>query len=163
MDQVQIPKGSFYNYFDSKEDFGIQVIWHYANQFAVQLEAALAKTDVDALTTLKEFFQDMMRQFEDKGFQEGCLVGNLAGEVADTSEASRTALADVLADWQDRFCRVLSEAQKQGSVRNDIPAETLAHFLLNSWEGSLLRMKVEKSVHPLQQSIQLMLDVFFRA
>jgi TetR/AcrR family transcriptional repressor of nem operon len=37
LDAAQIPKGSFYNYFGSKENFGAEVIQHYINPFIHQL------------------------------------------------------------------------------------------------------------------------------
>ena len=35
---------------------------------------------------------------------------------------------------------------------------TLADFILNSWEGALLRMKAEHSVRPLKQASKIMFE-----
>ncbi|HEX2620892.1 MAG TPA: TetR family transcriptional regulator C-terminal domain-containing protein [Phototrophicaceae bacterium] len=160
VDYVQIPKGSFYNYFASKEDFGVQVIQHYAGQVAATLDQALAREDVDALTSLREFFKELIASYELKHYREGCLVGNCAAELADTSDLIRAALADALAGWRQRTAQLLAESQAKGQVRGDLPADFLADFLWNSFEGSLLRMKIEKSLAPLEQWYQLMLDDF---
>ena len=45
LDAVQIPKGSFYNYFGSKENFAAEVIEHYINPFIDQLSGHLQNSD----------------------------------------------------------------------------------------------------------------------
>lgn len=160
VDYVQIPKGSFYNYFDSKEDFGIQVIQHYAAQVAAQLDLALQRDDVDGLSALKDFFRQLIASYELKQYREGCLVGNCAAELADTSDAIRAALVDALAGWRQRTAQLLADGQAKGQVRSDISPTALADFVWNSFEGGLLRMKIEKSLAPLEQWYQFMMDDF---
>jgi len=160
VDYVQIPKGSFYNYFDSKEDFGVQVIQHYAAQVAALLDMALQREDVDGLTALKDFFKQLIASYELKQYREGCLVGNCAAELADASDAIRATLVDSLAGWRERTAHLLADGQAKKQVRGDIPSNALADFLWNSFEGALLRMKIEKSLAPLEQWYQFTLDDF---
>ena len=156
---VGVPKGSFYNYFDSKEDFGIEIIDHYANQIQTRLDSAL-KTDANGLAALKHFFTELIQSFEDKSYREGCLVGNLAAEMADSSEPIRKALSTVYAQWQLPTSELLRRGQESKDVRHDIDAESLATFVWNTFEGALLRMKVEKSIEPLNQWYRYMLEDF---
>jgi TetR/AcrR family transcriptional regulator, transcriptional repressor for nem operon len=160
VDYVQIPKGSFYNYFASKEDFGVQVIHHYAAQVAANLDLALQREDVDALASLRDFFKQLIASYELKQYREGCLVGNCAAELADASDVIRAALVNALAGWRERTAHLLAQSQANGQVRADLQADFLADFLWNSFEGALLRMKIEKSLAPLEQWYQLMLEDF---
>ncbi len=162
LDKVKVPKGSFYNYFASKEDFGAQVVRHYSEGLANQLDQALATANSDALSALKKFFRQMIRGFEEKEFRLGCLVGNLGGELED-SAVCRQAMNDALLGLRNRFRNALLLAQEQGTVRDDISAVELADLLLNAWEGSLIRMKIDRSVKPLKQFIKLIIDDFLRA
>jgi TetR/AcrR family transcriptional repressor of nem operon len=57
----------------------------------------------------------------------------------------------------------LERGQKQGSVRLDRSAKSMADLMLNGWQGALLRMKVEQSVEPLQAVCRDLLDDYFRA
>src|SRR5690349_15563801 len=100
VDAVGIPKGSFYNYFDSKETFGSELVWHYANQILSQLEFARDDKSLDALSSLQNLFRLMITMFKEKYCREGCLVGNLAAELADTNETIRLQLVDVFVAWQ---------------------------------------------------------------
>src|SRR5664279_1578513 len=52
LDAVQIPKGSFYNYFGSKENFGAAVIEHYITPYIQQITSYLEQSDADALSAL---------------------------------------------------------------------------------------------------------------
>lgn len=158
LDILKVPKGSFYNYFESKEHFGAEVIRHYTKQIIANMDAWLNQPSDNALDVLKQFFiQEILRHEEAK---DGCLIGNLGAELGDSSELCRQAMSESLQLMQQRFFRVLQKAQKQGTVRNDITAEVLASILLNGYEGALLRMQIEKSVEPLQQFSKLMLDSF---
>ena len=160
VDRVKVPKGSFYNYFESKEHFGAEVIRQYAKQITTKMDAELNDPEKDALDALKKFFnQEILRHQETK---EGCLIGNLGAELGDSSELCRQAMSEGLQLMQQQLVLVLTKAQKQGTVRQDITAEELASILLNGYEGALLRMQIEQSVEPLQQSIKLMLDRFLR-
>ena len=163
LDQVKVPKGSFYNYFESKEHFGAEVIRHYAGQFLVQLDAQLGKPKADALSALKRCFKQMIRSFDESDQACGCLVGNLGAELGASSELCRKALAAAMHGIQGRFAQAIKRAQQQGTVRTDISADDLAEFLLNSWEGALIRMKIDNSVGPLRKFCTLVLDNFLRA
>ena len=37
LDTLKVPKGSFYNYFESKEHFGAEVIRHYTKQIIANM------------------------------------------------------------------------------------------------------------------------------
>ena len=161
LDEVGVPKGSFYNYFESKEDFGAQVIRHFAEQVNGELGVALEKADKNALAALRKFFGNLRRKYEANGFTGGCLVANMGAEVED-SDICRRALQDAMQGWRERFRMALALAQEQGTVRTDVPAGELADLLLNAWEGAVIRMKIERSAKPLRQCIKRLFDDYFR-
>ena len=158
LDAVDVPKGSFYNYFKSKEHFGAEVVRHYASQFGVRMQP-LTDTQGDALCSLKAFFDHEISRYEK--CPTGCLVGNLAAELGGSLKTPREAMAAAIHSTRDGFAGALTRAQQQGTVRTDLPAPDLADFLFNAWEGSLLRMKVEGSVEPLRKCVSFALEEFF--
>ncbi|MGV2831862.1 TetR family transcriptional regulator C-terminal domain-containing protein [Myxosarcina sp. GI1(2024)] len=160
VDRVKVPKGSFYNYFKSKEDFGAEVIRQYARQWIANMDAWLNDPNQDSFDALKQFFEQEILRHEQA--REGCLIGNLGAELGDSSEPCRQAMSESLQLIQQRFVRILTKAQKQGTVRNDLAAEELASILLNAYEGALLRMQIEQSVEPLRQFTKVMVDDFLR-
>jgi TetR/AcrR family transcriptional repressor of nem operon len=163
LDAVQIPKGSFYNYFGSKENFGAQVIEHYITPYIQQIARYLAQPDTDALSALQRYFNESIAELERTDFKGGCLLGNLIGEIGDSSELCRVALQTTLNRYRDVLQSGISLAQQQGTIRTDKSARELADLLVNAWQGALLRMKVEQSTAPLTQCCQELLGDFFKA
>ncbi len=162
LDAVQIPKGSFYNYFGSKENFGAEAIQHYIEPFIVQLNACLQQHD-DALVALQLYFNTLIAELEKSNFKGGCLLGNLMGEIGDTSDLCQQSLQSAFNRYRDLLQVGLATAQQQGTVRLDKSARDMADLLANTWQGALLRMKIEKSSLPLKQCCENLLGDFFKA
>jgi len=163
LDAVQIPKGSFYNYFGSKENFAVEIVAHYITPYIKQLNQYLDESDDDALAALKRYLEESIDELEHTEFKGGCLLGNLIGEVGDTSEVCRVALQTALNRYRDVWEIGLGRAQLQGSIRRDKTAREMADFWVNAWQGALLRMKIEQSTAPLKQCCEQLLDDFFKA
>ncbi len=160
---VQVPKGSFYSYFDSKEEFAAQSINHYIEPFIELLTKHLQHSQVDPLTALKNYYAELIVEVEKNGYKGGCLLGNLMGEIGDTSELCNRALKSAVERYKLLQYKALLQAQKEGTVRNDKSAETMANLLINNWQGALLRMKIEQSVQPLQEFCDTLLNDYFVA
>ena len=159
LDPAGVPKGSFYNYFKSKEDFGAAVVGHFAKRLDAQLAEMLRDESVEALESIGAFLDQVGDHHEQA--RQGCLVGNLGAELGDSSEQIRQALSEAMHGWRDRFERTIDRGQREGTIRGDIPAAVLSDFLLNAFEGSLIRTKIEKSTKPLEQ-LRSLVGSFFR-
>jgi TetR/AcrR family transcriptional repressor of nem operon len=163
LDAVQIPKGSFYNYFGSKEGFAAEIIEHYITPYLTQLHRYLAESNGNSLEALQRYLDEGIVELERTEFKGGCLLGNLIGEVGDTSDVCRAALQIALNRYRDVWEIGLRRAQSEGSIRTDKTARELADLWVNAWQGALLRMKIEQSVAPLKQCQQQLLGDFFKA
>ncbi len=147
-DAAKVPKGSFYNHFDSKDALGVEVVGHYVAKGAERRQALVDGSGAP-LARLKAYFKALNQLGPASGFSRGCLLGNFSAELASQSPDIRQALAGALADWTKDIARVVAEAQQAGDIGRDLPAATLAAFLLNAWEGAVLRSRVDKSAAPL--------------
>ena len=163
LNTVKIPKGSFYHYFKSKEDFGAKVVDFYTEMTKQQLTQVFADTTISGFTALQHFFNKSIEAHLGEGKKHGCLAGNLGAEISDTSEVCRIAVERSMRVTRDTFETVIQRGQTDGSIRQDINSVVLADILLNSFEGALLRMKVEKSGEPLYQVRDVILNKFFVA
>ena len=157
LNEVGIPKGSFYNYFQSKEAFGAEVIAHYIEPFIEQLDGFLRRPELNPLTALHSYFDTLIEELTANQFKGGCLLGNLMGEIGDTSELCRRALQQALHRYRDKISEALEQAQQLNLIRQDRNTTELADFLVDYWQGALLRMKVEHSAKPLKA---FMVEVF---
>lgn len=147
-DAAKVPKGSFYNHFESKEALGVEVVGLYVARGAERRQVLVAGRGAP-LARLKAYFKSLNQLGPANGFTRGCLLGNFSAELASQSPDIRQALAAALADWTRDIAAVLAEAQQAGEVSRDVPAGTLAAFLLNAWEGAVLRSRVDRSAAPL--------------
>lgn len=163
LDAVQIPKGSFYNYFGSKENFAAETIQYYINPFIEQLTGHLQNPDNDAYTALQLYFNELITELEKTDYKGGCLLGNLMGEISDTSDLCKKSLQLAVHRYRNLLQEALLKAQQEGTVRTDKSAEDMADLLVNMWQGALLRMKIEQSVIPLKQCYDNLLGDLFKA
>lgn len=162
VESANVPKGSFYNHFPSKEAFGAEVVDAYFDRNKGNLLSAFSNANVAPLERLEAYFDDRIEAFRTLGYAKGCLLGNLSAEVADHSPLVRERLAGYFDDWSRFLENCIAEAQEQGAVSSEIPAAVLGRFVLNGWEGALLRMRAEKSDAPLIEFKQVVFGRLLR-
>lgn len=159
---VQVPKGSFYHYFASKEAFGAAVIAHYIEPFIRLLDGYLQRPGLSGAEALQGYFQELIEELQRRQFKGGCLIGNLSGEIGDTSDTCRQALKTALERYRDKLQEGIAKGQREGDFRLDMPAGAMADCLADAWQGALLRMKIEQSVRPLEDCCRHLLGSYFR-
>jgi TetR/AcrR family transcriptional repressor of nem operon len=158
-----VPKGSFYNYFPSKEAFGAEVVSHYIEPFIGELDRHLQRRDVNAAGALRAYFEGLIEEAERQGFKGGCLLGNLIGEVGDTSDLCHASLREAVRRYRDKLREALARGQREGAFCAEMDATDMADCLVNFWQGALLRAKIERSARPLKQFCDVLLDGSLRA
>jgi TetR/AcrR family transcriptional regulator, transcriptional repressor for nem operon len=145
VETAEIPKGSFYNHFESKEAFGAEVADAYYERALARLQRVLGEPQVAPLKKLETYFGDIFEILRGVDFTRGCLLANLTTEIGDHSPLIRERIAEHLVAWSKFFEDCIAEAQKQKMIRNKLPADVLGRFVLNCWEGTLVRMRAEKT------------------
>jgi TetR/AcrR family transcriptional repressor of nem operon len=140
-----VPKGSFFNHFHSKEEFAHEAIEAYFAPLAKNLEGILSQDDIDA----KQKLLLMLRVAKARagGCYEGCMLGNLSLELSNQSEPLRLLLSSVFGQWSKFFERVVREGQSSGAFNAAVAPERASRFIVNCFQGSVLRSKVDKADH----------------
>ncbi|MBF4560355.1 TetR/AcrR family transcriptional regulator [Pseudomonas sp. p50] len=151
--KVGVPKGSFYHYFASKEDFGLAVMDNYATYFAKKLDRWLLDDSLTPLQRVLAFVEDAKTGMEKFHFKRGCLVGNLGQEVTILPDGFREHLDSTLLSWQKRLADCLQLAQVAGELAEDADCTELAAYFWIGWEGAVLRARLVKSTAPLSTFI----------
>ena len=152
-DAATVPKGSFYNHFDSKEGLAAAAVEYFWAESACHLLGILDDEPTPPLERLRRYFEQSAMQLEAAGYTCGCFLGNMAAEMSDHSAIVSDHLAAIYRCWAGRVTRCLIQAQQAGDLRRDADPAVLATFALNAWQGAALRAQVEKSRVPLQQFI----------
>lgn len=144
-----VPKGSFYNYFDSKEQFALDAIDFAASQGREYLKSALGDEKRCAVERLQSFFASGVDCACESEFKIGCFLGNMCQEMSDSSEVIRARLDQALNANTRAFSCVIIQGQEMGSIRASLSPIDTAEFLFNAWEGALMRAKAARSRGPL--------------
>jgi TetR/AcrR family transcriptional regulator, transcriptional repressor for nem operon len=139
-----VPKGSFYNHFASKEALGAEVLEQYWQRGGFTTLGILRDETLTPAERLRRYFTEIAAKMANRNYSCGCLIGNLSAELADQSTLVCDRLAEVYAGWTAALETCIEEAQRRGEMRRDLDARVLAAFLVNAWEGAMLRSKVEK-------------------
>jgi len=154
-DAAGIVKGSFYNYFASKDAFAVEVIRFYTARHVARWEQALAASAAEPPhRALRSLFLQLARRYAAAQPKKGCLIGNLAAEISEASPECRRAMQGATAQFKAVLARCLAEGQKAGKVRADLPAQRQAELFWDAWQGCLLRMKIENSTKPLKDTLE---------
>ncbi|NRB62444.1 MAG: TetR family transcriptional regulator C-terminal domain-containing protein [Saprospiraceae bacterium] len=143
-----IPKGSFYNFFKSKEDFTVQLLELYGQRIDSLLYQALTPTDEAPLKRIIHFYSLLMKAYADEEARNGCLVMNLATEAGGYNDNLAKTADIIFQGWIQQLAVVVREGQQQGSIRNSETPEDLATFIHLAFYGALVRSKIMRSVAP---------------
>jgi TetR/AcrR family transcriptional repressor of nem operon len=150
-----VPKGTFYNHFESKEALGVAVLERYWEQRGGSMLRLLEERDIGSRERLFRYFAALATNMANRGYTGGCLIGNLGAELSDHSELVRDGIARVFAGWTEALETCIQEGQNLGEISGDYDAKLLASFLINAWEGAILRSKVVKNSAPLEEFNQI--------
>jgi len=154
-----VPKGSFYFYFKSKEEFGLALVDYYQAWFAGQVRPILKDVTRPPLERLAGFFLWFRQYFEQEGFIKGCPIGNLIQELGDVNPAFRDKLHTSLDSLIRFVTKLLCEAQERGELPERLPAEDTARFIISAWQGALIRMKAAAGPEPLDTFQRMTFEV----
>ncbi len=151
-----VPKGSFYHYFPSKDDFGYAVLEGYQAFFLKRLDRCFGgeasparRLDAQFAAFLTESLDGMARH----GWQCGCLVGALGQELGGLHEGFRQRLLASLDEWGEVLARALAAAQARGEVRGGLDPALAARGFWTAWEGAVLRARLARDGAPLEAAI----------
>jgi len=157
LEKTQIAKGSFYHHFESKEDFGLQVIDLYMKEVHAGLDLCLGDETRTPLQRVRRFFELSEEKYRTEGYL-GCLLGGLGQELSGISKAFSRKVEECFNQIARRIATCLRKAINAGELPKDTNPDKMAELLINCWEGAALRSRLRHDPAPLRE----MLDFYFR-
>ena len=147
-----MPKGSFYHYFESKEQFGQTLIEGYFEAYVTQVERLLDIPDLSGRERLMLFWQQWLSSQSLDGDGQKCLVVKLSAEVADLSDAMRVALRDGSDRVIGRIAHLMTLGVEDGSLP-PLDPRAIANQLYQLWLGASLLTKLHRNRQPLEAAM----------
>jgi len=160
--EAPVPQGSFTNHFRSKEEFAREVLDLYFYHSKRLVAEALENRSLSPRERLRRYLAIITERLAGAEFSRGCLIGDFSLEAAPQSEMLRTRLAEIFSEWRAPFAACIAEGQGAGEIAATFAPEDLAEFLLSSWEGAILRMKVERNAEPLERFKRIVFATVFK-
>jgi len=153
-----VPKGSFYYYFESKEDFGLAIIEDFAKTYQTRLDETIGNKSLSPDVRLNRYFELGIQELEENQYETGCLIGNLSQELATQNELFRDRLNQILDSWETQFADCIKDFYSEKETTADDNALELARFVLSGWQGAILRSKTTRSVEPLNNFTKIFFE-----
>ncbi len=156
------PQGSFTNHFRSKEAFAQQVLDRYFANLQEVVKEALEDRSLTPRQRLKRYLDIITGVLAGDKWQRGCLIGDFSLEASTQSKLLGERLEAIFREWRAPFAACIAEAQNASEIDSTFDPVDLAEFLLASWEGAILRMKVERGPAALDRFKNIVFQTVFK-
>jgi TetR/AcrR family transcriptional regulator, transcriptional repressor for nem operon len=157
-----VPQGCFTNHFRSKEAFAEEVLDRYFSNNKALVKKALDDKSLTPRQRLKRYLDIISTILAHEKWNRGCLIGDFSLETTFQSKRLRARLEAIFQEWRVPFASCIAEAQTAGEIDSTFDPVELAEFLLASWEGAILRMKVERSPAALDRFKNIAFQTIFK-
>jgi TetR/AcrR family transcriptional repressor of nem operon len=139
-----VPKGSFYQYFESKQSYAVELLEDYWSAIEDKHTKVLLDERYPPLDRIARHFHSIAQDHKQQKYVLGCLIGNLGVEIAGAGEDAQAKLRQILKRWASLLSNCLKEAQEGGDLDRKQDVEELAAVLIEAFEGAVMRSKVER-------------------
>lgn len=143
--EAGIPKGSFYNFFESKEDFAQQVIKQYGESNACWMKDFFNDCTLSPMECLKSFYTMIIALNEEDIYSGGCLVNNMSVEVGRQNDSIASEANTHFLEWLNVLASVIVKGQEANEITNKFSALELAEYIHAGFFGVLARTKVTRN------------------
>ena len=139
-----VPKGSFYYYFKSKEEFGAALLAEYFAEYLARV-TPIREGQAKASDCLGAYFAHWVETQGADVPQQKCLVVKLGPEVCDLSEDMRVVLDRGTVRIVALIARCIERGTEDESIDASCDPTILAQALYQLWLGASLQAKLQLS------------------
>ncbi len=162
LEEANIPSGSFYYYFKSKEDFALKALEYYTDYVTEFYKSKLLEGDISYEKRLESLFDAETKWLLGEDCKVGCMIGDLSSEMAGQIDAAQRMLESNYEKFQGIVERFLKEGQDRGGILKKIDPKKMAMFFLSSRQGALARVKATRSIKPYEVFSSKMIGLIMR-
>ena len=152
-EKAGLTKGSFYYFFESKEDLGLGVLDWSLRQSTQMLASASYARILDPLEKAFAFLEHL-EKCSPEIWSGGCLLGSFSLELADTNSRMQQAVSGMFQAVADDFAKQLQPIAAQCAGKRAPTANELADTLLGILEGSIILAKAHRDPTRIPKAIR---------
>jgi TetR/AcrR family transcriptional regulator, transcriptional repressor for nem operon len=152
-ERAELTKGSFYYFFESKEDLGLAVLDWSLQQSAQMLATGPHVRIADPLERAFAFIEHV-EKCSPEIWSGGCLLGSFSLELAGTNSRMQRAVAGKFQAVADDFAEKLQPIAAQCAGKDAPTASELAETLLGILEGSIILAKAHRDPTRIPKAIR---------
>ena len=157
--EVGMPKGSFFNYFQSKEDFVIQTLHHYTDKVLIGMQKTLRDENLSPLQRLKKYYRSNVKAYtQTQNFKGGCFLNILSLEMSDHNSLISDTLKICFESLVDEIAHCIQLAQEANEIDKKHDPKMLATFIDNSWRGYLTTSRSTKDKRAAKTFVEYVFD-----
>lgn len=152
--EAAVSKGSFFHFFNSKQDLAVAALEHFSSHLGATLVADSLASSLPPLERLDRFiamlYEAQKTYVDETGHLPGCPFGNMAMEQATQNEVLRKKVEECLAGLALPLQQLVADAVKNG----DLPAvdeEATADAMLSYIEGIQLIAKTRNDAEVIRR------------
>jgi TetR/AcrR family transcriptional repressor of nem operon len=152
---ADVPKGSFYHYFHSKDAFGVVLLDTYFDHYVQGMAQLFDAPGLSQHAKLMRYWQcwiDNQTGCTDAG---KCLAVKLGAEVSDLSEPMRLALDRGTSRTIALLADAIGRGVEDGSLTVTQAPQSLAQSLYALWLGTSVMSKITRTSAPFDQALLL--------
>jgi len=157
---ANVPKGSFYHYFESKDSFGKAVLDSYFEEYLAEIDMILDQDNLDMANRVMKFFERWQERQAFLECQGKCLVVKLGADVSDLSEAMRLSLKAGTAEIIKRLSTAIKAANEEGSFEISSDPTVIAESVFHLWLGASVMVKIVKNTKPFESAMHTTRQLF---
>ncbi|AWH87339.1 TetR/AcrR family transcriptional regulator [Limnobaculum parvum] len=148
--KAEVPKGSFYHYFRSKEAFGVAMLDRHYALYNQRLQQHFSQKNANWYELIINWYQQSLDYFNQHGNSPNCLVVKLSAEVCDLSEDMRNALDSGSVQVIAHLANALEKGRSERCFDFPGKAQMQAQVMYALWLGASLQAKISRSSIPLE-------------
>lgn len=161
-DAANIPKGSFYYYFKTKEEYAMEALNYYMDDMGFESFSLLDDEQVPPLDRIKNFYLSKIDNMKNEDYKLGCFLGNLSQELGAVNIEIANVTDKLHENAANKILKCILSAQEYNNFKTAIEPTILADFIVNSWQGALVRMKSSRNNKPLVEFYHVLEEFFLK-
>jgi TetR/AcrR family transcriptional repressor of nem operon len=152
---AQVPKGSFYHYFGSKDAFGVALLDGYFETYLEDMQRLFQDINLSESQKLGVYWRKWMDNQAGDTDSGKCLAVKLGAEVADLSEPMRLALNRGTSRIIECLAAAITRGVEEQTLTLSEDPMRVAKRLYSLWLGASVMAKITRASAPFDDALSM--------